>query len=96
MYVGLILGCLLSAPAPPPTAKEIAVALVENCNAPVSDKDRALLARSDVQKELNRLGVARGWLDPHTSSAGLSDEEKLLHAVTTLRFCRSMLRQSLK
>jgi hypothetical protein len=86
-------GLVFSAPAPPPTARELAESLVENCYAEVSDKDRSLLNRPDVTKELQRLGVERGWLDP---KAELLDEDRtvrLKYAETGLRFCRASLRR---
>jgi hypothetical protein len=89
----LLLSCLMPSPAPPPTAKEIAAQLVENCHASVGEQDKVMLARSDVRRELNRLGVIRGWLDPKTLAVELDDDDALKYAVTTLRYCRSLLRK---
>jgi hypothetical protein len=78
----LLAAAAWGAPAPPPSARAIAAALVEGGRVPISDRERALLARPDVFKEVCRIGVERGWCDP--------DDIENDKPETVLRFCRSM------
>lgn len=87
MYAGVMFLCL--AVAPPPSPREMAEALIADCQrAGINDAERAMLSKPGVFKEVCRIGVARGWCDP----AGIEQDKP----ETVLRFCRSMLRKEKK